>query len=556
MEKQHSRELTFLHSGDSLRQNSGVADRTLDHSSDHVEPHIKEMDFFSTQYQSHDHHHQEGNTNNNGSSSFNDSSVNIGLNILSSSPGVSRATNEEKPKAQVSLFVYMEMFSGLIFLLIFEFKLVKKTWDFQESALKMELEKLNEENRRLRSMLDQITKNYNELQGQLLMALQKQAHRNQQEQKDAVNGMASTIMSVQQFMDPRPSAALDVNEPSGSDDKTQELSASPENTMEIVSKEYDHRMVQNMPGKQVSIEDGTDQTSQSWGSLKSPKIDQPKNEDQVPEVPFRKARVSVRARSEAPLISDGCQWRKYGQKMAKGNPCPRAYYRCTMAVGCPVRKQVQRCADDKSVLITTYEGNHNHPLPPAATAMANTTSAAAAMLLSGSTKSKDGLPTSAYYPSLPYASSMATLSASAPFPTITLDLTQGPNAVQLLRPPPSAASFPLPLHGYPQLLGNPMFGPPKLSTASSAMQLGQRPASMVETVTAAIASDPNFTAALAAAISTIMGAPPRNQGNSSNNNDENNNSSNGMGVPALPGSPQIQQSCTTFSSKACTNKPG
>lgn len=255
------------------------------------------------------------------------------------------------------------------------------------------------------------------------------------------------------------------------------------------------------------------------------KFNSPRDGDRVAvEATMRRARVSVRARSEASMISDGCQWRKYGQKMAKGNPCPRAYYRCTMAVGCPVRKQVQRCAEDRTVLTTTYEGTHNHPLPQAATAMASTTSAAASMLLSGSISSSNNLNQhltsgsmlSSYPPNI-----TTSLSSTAPFPTITLDLTN-PSANNHIPQPPFHFPFStnmLPninLPNRPLVLGQSSqhYNATKFSNVQSSEQ------ELMNAATAAVTADPNFMAALVAAIGSIIGNDvQRHTGGSKNEND-------------------------------------
>ncbi|MCO5556471.1 hypothetical protein L7F22_010020 [Adiantum nelumboides] len=79
---------------------------------------------------------------------------------------------------------------------------------------------------------------------------------------------------------------------------------------------------------------------------------------------IREPRVVVQTTSEIDVLDDGYRWRKYGQKVVKGNRFPRSYYKCTN-VGCIVRKHVERSSSDPTSVMTAYEGKHNHNVPAA-----------------------------------------------------------------------------------------------------------------------------------------------------------------------------------------------
>eukprot|EP00258_Populus_trichocarpa_P028396 XP_024444415.1 probable WRKY transcription factor 3 [Populus trichocarpa] len=108
-------------------------------------------------------------------------------------------------------------------------------------------------------------------------------------------------------------------------------------------------------------------------------VDVVTSEATLPHKTVTEPKIIVQTRSEVDLLDDGYRWRKYGQKVVKGNPHPRSYYKCTSA-GCNVRKHVERAAADPKAVVTTYEGKHNHDVPAARNSSHNTANTSASQV--------------------------------------------------------------------------------------------------------------------------------------------------------------------------------
>ncbi|CAL9216727.1 unnamed protein product [Arabidopsis halleri] len=130
------------------------------------------------------------------------------------------------------------------------------------------------------------------------------------------------------------------------------------NSPVVSSSSNEAELKENPNDKSDRMEDNEgDQHGVGESSKQLTKQDKKKGEKKE-----REARVAFMTKSEIDHLEDGYRWRKYGQKAVKNSPYPRSYYRCTTQK-CNVKKRVERSFQDPSIVITTYEGKHNHPIP-------------------------------------------------------------------------------------------------------------------------------------------------------------------------------------------------
>ena len=169
------------------------------------------------------------------------------------------------------------------------------SWCLQLAVLRAEVERMKVENLRLKDMLTHTTSNYNALQMDLITLLQGQNSHHKNEHHDGKNKDDGIV--PRQFMDLGLVAAtgggdtedlsLSTSEGGRRRDRTRSSGNNAENNNEDGTAEQDKK--------------GTDQREESpdqgRGSNKDARFNSTRTVDQT-EATIRKARVSVRARSE------------------------------------------------------------------------------------------------------------------------------------------------------------------------------------------------------------------------------------------------------------------
>ncbi|CAN4111882.1 unnamed protein product [Withania somnifera] len=154
-----------------------------------------------------------------------------------------------------------------------------------------------------------------------------------------------------------PPAAINTNATAGTSNNVTGGLGFSHNELFISRPSWNNDQVETLDPKAVNDENCSGNASEgnnSWWKSSSSEKGKVKIRRKL-----REPRFCFQTRSDIDVLDDGYKWRKYGQKVVKNSLHPRSYYRCTHS-NCRVKKRVERLSEDCRMVITTYEGRHNH----------------------------------------------------------------------------------------------------------------------------------------------------------------------------------------------------